>query len=57
MARKALPPLPSECPGRPKQDRYKEQYGVIVLCANEAEHQRIYEQLRAQGFTCRAVRT
>lgn len=43
--------------GPPDGDRYKEQYGVIVICANEAEQARVYEQLRGLGFSCRVVVT
>lgn len=34
---------------------YKRLYGVIVRCANEAEQERIYLALRAQGYSCRVV--
>lgn len=29
----------------PGEDRYQEQYGVIVICANEAEQERVFTQL------------
>lgn len=54
---RTLPPLPEEAPGRPVKERYREQFGVIVLCADEAEHRVVYERLIAQGFRCRVVRT
>ena len=53
----ALPPLPSGSPGKPAADRYREQYAVIVLCRDEAHHQKVYEALRDQGYKCRVVRT
>lgn len=34
---------------------YKEQYGVIVICANEKEQQEIYERLLAEGLTLKIV--
>ncbi|WP_430735223.1 hypothetical protein [Halodesulfovibrio aestuarii] len=52
-----LPALAAEAPGRPKDTRYKEQFGVIVICKTEAEHKKVYERLYAQGYKCRAVRT
>ena len=36
---------------------YKEQYGVIVMCGDESEQQRVYETLRDEGYTCRVVTT
>jgi hypothetical protein len=35
--------------------RYRQQYGVIVLCDDEAHHRRVYEELKAAGHTCRIV--
>lgn len=35
--------------------KYREQYGVIVICKDEAEQRRVYEQLLAKGFTLRVV--
>lgn len=54
---KTFPELPKEAPGRPRESRYREQFGVIVICAGEAEHKAVYEILRAEGYKCRAVRT
>lgn len=36
---------------------YREQYGVIVICADEAEQERVYEALKDEGYTCRVVTT
>lgn len=36
---------------------YKEQYGVIVVCENEAQQQEAYEKLSAEGYNCRVVIT
>ncbi|KAF1073415.1 hypothetical protein MKHDV_03612 [Halodesulfovibrio sp. MK-HDV] len=52
-----LPVLAPEAPGRPKDTRYKEQFGVIVICKTEAEHKQVYERLYSKGYRCRAVRT
>jgi hypothetical protein len=40
-----LPPLPAKAPGIPPNDRYREQYGVILVCSGEAEQRRLYEAL------------
>lgn len=36
---------------------YKEQYGVIVMCKNEAEQEEIYSRLLEEGFECKVVAT
>lgn len=36
--------------------RYKEKFGVIVMCKDEAEHKAVYDRLKAQGYTCKVVR-
>ena len=36
---------------------YKEQYGVIVICENEAEQESVYNRLVGEGFSCRVVAT
>lgn len=36
---------------------YQEQYGVIVMCADEAEQKIIYERLRGEGYECKVVAT
>lgn len=35
--------------------RYKEQYGVIVICKDEEEQKAIYERLLAEGLTLKIV--
>ena len=40
-----------------EDDRYQEQYGVIILCDDEAHQQTIYEQLSEQGYSCKVVVT
>ena len=34
---------------------YSEQYGVIVICADEPEQRRVYDDLRDRGMNCRVV--
>jgi ParB-like chromosome segregation protein Spo0J len=41
----------------PGEDRYREQYGVIVVCEDEPHQQRVYEDLVAAGHQCRVVCT
>lgn len=50
-------PEPGEDNLDPGDDRYKEQYGVIIVATSESEQQRIYEELTEQGYTCRVVVT
>jgi len=41
---------------KPKHSfKYREQYGVIVLCKDESDQHRVYEQLKAKGFNLRVV--
>lgn len=34
---------------------YTEQYGVIVMCSDEAEQEQIYNRLIGEGYTCKVV--
>lgn len=43
----ALPPLKPGTPGIPDRPRYREQYGVIVICADEEAQRRVFEGLQA----------
>ena len=36
---------------------YKEQYGVIVMCANESEQETVYNTLLEMGYSCKVVAT
>ncbi|WP_300978084.1 hypothetical protein [Flavobacterium sp.] len=38
-----------------KKFNYKEQYGVIVICDNEAEQKAIFERLKKEGLTLKVV--
>ena len=57
MGKQALPPLPPGAPGRPKNNRYREQYGVIVICRDEADQKRAYDWLRRFRRPIRVVTT
>ncbi len=39
------------------EDRYREQYGVIVICATEADQEQAYGHLQGLGYDCRVVTT
>ena len=41
----------------PPVSKYREQYGVIVLCKDEAHQQRVYEELAGSGHEVRVVVT
>lgn len=36
---------------------YKEQYGVIVICKDEEEQEKIYNELHDKGYECKVVTT
>jgi hypothetical protein len=44
-------------PGAPKDERYKEQYAVIVICEGESHQQEVYERLRDEGYEVKVVST
>lgn len=35
--------------------KYKEQYGVIVMCEGEAHQKEVYEKLLKQGYKLKVV--
>lgn len=39
------------------ESKYKEQYGVIVICADAAEQETVFNDLQARGLTCKIVVT
>lgn len=40
-----------------KQFNYKPQYGVIVICENEDEQKKLFEELQKQGKKLKVVTT
>ena len=36
---------------------YKEQYGVIVICKDEADQEKVYNELQEKGYECKVVTT
>lgn len=50
-----LPPPVDGAPGIPKTERYREQYGVIVICADETDQRAVYERLTADRLKCKVV--
>lgn len=34
---------------------YSEQYGVIVMCENEADQEKVYNHLTEEGYACKVV--
>ena len=41
----------------PPEPKYKEQYGVIILCRDEQEQAEVYERLVKDGLNCKVVAT
>lgn len=39
------------------ESKYKEQYGVIVICADAAEQEAVYNELTGMGLNCKVVVT
>lgn len=35
--------------------KYKEQYGVIILCKDAAEQETVYNRLKAEGYKLKVV--
>lgn len=48
---------PDPLAGVDMSDRYKSQFGVVVVCETEDEQERVYSELQGQGYTCRVVVT
>lgn len=49
MSKEHLPPLSDKSPGIPPKDRYKRQFGVLIITENEQQQATIYEGVRALG--------
>ena len=39
----------------PKQFNYQEKYAVLIECPNEAEQEKTYNRLMAEGYKCRVL--
>lgn len=44
-------------PDAPADFNYSEQFGVVVICQDEAGQKKTYDKLQAQGFNCKVVTT
>lgn len=42
-----LPPLPADATKAPADNRYKEQYGIILVCPDEVAQVALFEALSA----------
>jgi ParB-like chromosome segregation protein Spo0J len=51
------PPIPDSADLDPGEDKYQEQYGVIVVCEDEAGQQQVYEELQGAGYNVKVVTT
>lgn len=40
-----------------KEFNYKPQYGVIVICENEGEQKKVFEELQKKGMKLKVVTT
>lgn len=40
-----------------KEFKYKQQYGVIVICETEEEQKKVFEELRQKGLKLKVVTT
>jgi len=50
----AILPTPKNPPGR-NGFKYKPQYGVVIVCGDEAKQQATYQALKQQGYKVRVV--
>lgn len=48
---------PAEDADEAPDDKYKEQYGVIVTCRDERHQETVFNRLAEQGFDCKVVAT
>ena len=53
MARTPAPRRPEP----PESDHYREQYGVIVICVDEAHQRQVFETLEQYGWRLKVVVT
>lgn len=47
----ALPPLPDKAPGVPANNRYRNQYGIILVCSDEQAQIDLYNALEGLRST------
>lgn len=40
-----------------KEIAYKEQYEVIIMCKDEQEQEKIYDEFSERGYDCKVVAT
>ncbi len=62
MAQRSSPPLPAAPelpPGAPGKNGYafRQKFGVIVLCADEAHQAALFRRFRGEGLQCKVVST
>lgn len=55
LLRNAVGDQEEETIEKPGDDNYKEQYGLIVECADHADQQRVVKRLQAAGYTAKAI--
>ena len=41
----------------PPEDKYQEQYGVIIMCESESDQEKVFNEMTEQGYNCRVVTT
>lgn len=51
----SLPPLAPKTP-TVNGFKYKEQFGIVVICKDESEHKATLVALQNGGYKCKAVR-
>lgn len=52
-----IPKEEKEKSDEPEDSRYKEQYGVIVICENEQHQENVYNEMVRAGYNCKVVTT
>ncbi len=52
-----MPTKPTKKPRKVPASKYREQYGVIVLCDDEKHQKAIYDNLALQGLKLKVVVT
>ncbi|MDT8910903.1 hypothetical protein [Amycolatopsis sp. PS_44_ISF1] len=40
---------------RPEKDRYRERFGVLVVCTDAAMQEAVYLEMRDRGWRCKVV--